>query len=233
MDDPIARQLVEINTIFYENFAEPFSESRSAPQPGYRKLLEFLPKQPIALLDVGCGNGRFGQFLSAEGLIETYTGVDFSRSLLFEASGTFTDLIVRDLSLPGCLDGLGVFDVIVSLATLQHIPGEVNRARLLGEMSAHLKADGQIVITNWQFMESPRQRRKIRPWSEAGIEPTHLDPDDYLISWTRGGHGLRYVAYIDEHHTRRLAHVAGLRVVNQFRSDGREGDLNLYTILAG
>ena len=232
MDDAIARKLVEINTIFYENFAEPFSESRSAPQPGYKRLLEFLPQQPIAMLDVGCGNGRFGHFLRAEGLIATYTGIDFSRSLLSKASDTFTDLIVRDLSLPGCLDSLGYFDVIVSLSTFQHIPGEVNRARLLSEMAAHLRADGQIIIANWQFLESPRQRRKIRPWSEAGIETIHLDTDDYLISWTRGGHGLRYVAYIDEHHTRRLAQVAGLRVVHQFRSDGREGNLNLYTILA-
>ena len=56
--------------------------------------------------------------------------------------------------------------------------------------------------------------------------------DSYLLSWHRGGYGLRYVALLDEAETQRLADAAGLRVVAQFYSDGREGNLNLYTLLA-
>ena len=82
-------------------------------------------------------------------------------------------------------------------------------------------------------MGSERQRRKIQLWSAAGLEASDAEAGDYLLSWQRGGRGLRYVALVDEEATRRLAAGAGLDVVAQFRSDGREGDLNLYTILAG
>ena len=60
-----------------------------------------------------------------------------------------------------------------------------------------------------------------------------MEPGDFLLSWQRGGSGLRYVALIDEEATRRLATAAGLRIVDQYRRDGHEGDLNLYTVLAG
>jgi hypothetical protein len=38
------------------------------------------------------------------------------------------------------------------------------------------------------------------------------------------------VAYIDESETAAMAETAALQILAQFRSDGREGNLNLYTI---
>ncbi len=99
-------------------------------------------------------------------------------------------------------------------------------------MAARLAPGGRVALANWQFTASERQRRKIRPWSEAGITAADVEEGDYLLSWQRGGYGLRYVALLDESETRRLAAAAGLRVVESFRSDGREGELNLYTVLA-
>lgn len=231
MDDAVVRRLVEINSIFYESLAEPFSESRSAPQPGYPALLTYIPKQPASVLDVGCGNGRFGRFLAGAGALETYSGLDYSRSLLDDARAVFPNVFFRDLSLPGCLDGFGKYDLVVCLSALQHIPAEHNRIRLLHEMADHLNPDGRIILANWQFLDSPRQRRKIQPWSAMGIDPGQLEADDYLVSWRRGGHGYRYVAYIDETKMKRMAELAGLSIVDQFRSDGLEGNLNLYSIL--
>ena len=80
---------------------------------------------------------------------------------------------------------------------------------------------------------SDRQRRKIRPWSEVDIDPALVEAGDYLLSWERGGAGRRYVAHLDESATGELAAAAGLRILDTFLSDGREGDLNLYAIMAG
>jgi hypothetical protein len=57
--------------------------------------------------------------------------------------------------------------------------------------------------------------------------------NDFLLSWQRGGMGRRYVAYINADSIQDLARKAGLSVLESYYSDGREGNLNLYTIMAG
>lgn len=232
MDEALVRRLVALNEAFYGRFAAPFAASRAEASPGFARLLAYVPDGRPRVLDVGCGDGRLGRFLTAGGRTVDYTGVDFSADLLAAAAvpGRY---VQRDLSRAGCLDDLGQFELVVCLSTLQHIPGRDNRARLLGELAARQAPDGHIALANWQFTGSERQRRKIRPWSEAQIAAADVEQGDYLLSWQRGGYGLRYVALLDEVETERLAVAAGLRVVEQFYSDGREGNLNLYAILAG
>lgn len=232
MDIELVHELVALNSTFYRDFAESFSESRAKYETGYSRLLGFIPVDKPAVLDVGCGNGRFGRFLQEHGVLGQYTGVDYSPFFLNQVAESGQQVFQRDLSLPGCLGGLGRFDLIVCLATWQHIPGRANRQRLLEEMADHLALDGRIVVSNWQFLVNPRQQRKILPWESAGIDPSRLEPNDYLVSWGRGGSGRRYVAYLDSNTTNEAATLAGLRIVDQFHADGREEDLNLYTILA-
>jgi hypothetical protein len=80
-------------------------------------------------------------------------------------------------------------------------------------------------------MTSERQRKKITDWREVGLQPEQLEANDYLLTWNRGGRGLRYVNYIDEPEMQALSREAGLRLLATFRADGREGNLNLYSLL--
>jgi SAM-dependent methyltransferase len=232
MDEHTVQQLVELNRAFYAAFAEPFAETRAEPQPGFARLATYLPTGAIDLLDVGCGDGRFGRFLREAGHTIHYTGVDLTPGLLDRArSGDDDVLLVRDLSRPGSLDCLGQFGCIACLSTLQHIPGHQRRLQLLRDMASHLAPDGVLFLGNWQFLDSPRQHRKLRDWSLAGVDPRDVGSEDHLLSWQRGGEGLRYVAHLDAQLTQRLIDEAGLRLLDSFRSDGREGDLNLYSIV--
>ena len=233
MDDSLVRKLVELNTEFYAGFADPFAASRSTPQPGFARLLEYLPNTPLSVLDVGCGNGRFGRFLHNAGLLRSYVGVDATPALMAKIVEFEGELFVRDISLPDSLRELGKFDLVVCLATLQHIPGQSTRLRLVRELATHLEPAGFLAFSNWQFLSDPRQRRKIRPWASVGIDQAQLETNDFLLSWDRGGSGVRYVAHLDGETTEEMAKLAELHVVNQFTSDGREGDLNLYTVMAG
>jgi 2-polyprenyl-3-methyl-5-hydroxy-6-metoxy-1,4-benzoquinol methylase len=232
MRTEVIQQLLALNQDFYTRLAEPFAQSRQRPQPGFYRLIEELPQPCTHLLDVGCGDGRLGRFLVARRAIRWYTGVDFSDELLALAQAiTMGDFHQRDLSQPGCLYGLGHYDVITCLATLQHIPGQANRLNLLQEMKAHLAPGGRIILSNWQFGGSKRQRRKVVDWSAVNLSLTDVEPNDYLLTWQRKGFSFRYVAIIDEAVTAELARQAELRVQAHFHSDGQEGNLSLYTIL--
>ena len=232
MDDEVVQKLLMLNQKFYDGLADSFAESRSQPQPGFFRILEELPEPCDYFLDVACGEGRLGRFLQARNKIRWYTGVDFSGELLDKAQAiTMGDFHRRDISRAGSLYGLGTYDCIACLAAMQHLPGKTARIDLLNEMKACLNPDGRIIISNWQFMDSERQRRKVVSWDMVDIDQEDVDPKDYLLTWRREGYGLRYVCLIDEEETGTLAEAAGLNIINQFRSDGKEGNLSLYTVL--
>jgi tRNA (uracil-5-)-methyltransferase TRM9 len=232
MREEIRQQLLALNRAFYSRLALPFARSRSRPQPGWNRLAAQLPEPCPTLLDVGCGEGRFGRFLLERQRIGRYSGIDFSAELLAQARRTTPgDFYERDLSAPQPLAGLGRHAAIACLSTLQHVPGRAGRLLLLREMAAHLLPTGRLLLANWQFLDNARQRRKVVTWPAVALSTADVEANDYLLSWQREGPGLRYVCLIDAAETAALAHESGLEVVDQFRSDGREGDLNLYTIL--
>lgn len=56
------QRLNAINREFYRVTAREFDQTRGAAWPGWERLLPYL-HPPLSVLDVGCGNGRFGLFL--------------------------------------------------------------------------------------------------------------------------------------------------------------------------
>ena len=243
----VVEKLLELNQAFYDGQAASFAASRKQPQPGFEKILACLPQPCRALLDVGCGEGRFGRFVQTHQPVHRYVGVDFSTELLAIAhsqvcSADFSrpsataeiatiNFYQRDMTQPDFLAGLGRFNVVVCLAALHHVPGKQNRVRLVREMAGSLAENGRLILSTWQFMNSERQRRKVRDWSEIGVYAADVEANDYLLSWQRGGFSYRYACMIDETETAELARVCDLEILCQFRSDGKEGNLSLYTVL--
>jgi tRNA (uracil-5-)-methyltransferase TRM9 len=232
--EEVRDKLLALNRTFYADFAQPFAETRANPQPGFERMLAHVPHGCERVLDVGCGEGRLGRFLLAAMPHLAYVGVDFSQGLLDVARRSLghADLLQRDIQKAGSLSGLGRFGFVACLAVLQHIPTRVQRVGLLREMGDRLGPDGRVAVSTWQFMDSERQRRKVVDWETVSISPRDVEEGDYLLSWRAGGYGLRYVAHIGLQDMVALARDAGLVIVESYRSDGKEGDLNLYTILA-
>ena len=230
MANDVAARLVALNKSFYEQVSAPFARSRATPQPGFERLVSFLPDGQD-VLDVGCGEGRFGRFLREHMPTLNYTGLDFTQSLLdLAAEGLPGRFIQADISKPGFSQSLGRFDLVVCLAALQHIPGAARRRTILAEMVSALKPGGRLFLSTWQFTTSERQQRKIRTWSEIGLDKSEVEPTDYLLSWRRGTEALRYVALLEVDGLRSLADQLECSFLTAFRSDGREGDLNLYVV---
>jgi SAM-dependent methyltransferase len=244
MDPETATRLLALNRAFYASFARPFADSRPVRDPALLDILPYIPER-ARVLDVGCGNGRLAALLDEERPGVIYAGIDAVPELI-ELAGERADQLVHisaefhvvDVTEAGWAEVLGAvieeplkFDCAVALAVLHHIPGFDLRAQVLGEVAGLLAPGGSLVLSTWQFLDSPRMRRKIVDWTEAGIPAKAVDLGDYLLDWKREGLGLRYCHLVDKTEVRHLALRAGFRLRDTFRAGGREGDLSLFAIL--
>lgn len=235
-----------MNRAFYASFAGDFAATRRGWPLGYTRILPYL--SPAAnVLDVGCGNGRLLAFLRAAGWDGAYVGVDSSAGLLAEAEAlarpnarfVLADLLADDWPRdamdrlkPRLQDArqMPALTAIVCLAVLHHIPARENRVRFLAQCARLLPADGRLLLSTWQFMASPRLRKRLLPWAAAGLHEEDVEPGDYLVAWGQGAAGRRYCAFIPEAELVALTDEAGLAPSALFHADGHEGNLNLYGV---
>lgn len=239
------KKLNALNLDFYQKVAQHFSDTRDQAWPGWQQLLPLIhipEDQPLRVLDVGCGNGRFAIFL-AESLPETqivYTGIDFSEELLriarqnLKAKNLTVKLIRSDIvteqSEAARIGYLDVeFDLVVSFGVLHHIPSQKLRSIFVKTFLTLLSPGGSMVVTAWQFMKSDRQRQKVVDPTLAGISET-LEPNDYIMSWDGQTSAYRYAHHFDAAEINALLPQKNY-TVHQYQADGKEGNLNQYLVL--
>lgn len=195
MDVPTQKKLQKINQDFYSQQAEAFSLSRQKAWAGWYPLLNLLPKDsPFSVLDLGCGNGRFGQFLHDQGYTFQYTGVDTSSKLLTQAQTMLSPKIETHLIQADAIQWLVTqskpvpsFDLVVAFGLLHHLPGSTNRLNFLSQ--ALKVTESWLAVSLWQFALFSRFRRLIIPWDDFNpklpnpIQLTQLEPNDFLLSF--------------------------------------------------
>lgn len=256
MDRSTTLALNRVNRIFYLRHAGDFDAKRSAPWPGWGRLLEGWaahgrPPRP-RILDVGCGNARFG-LRAARELSQgfRYVGLDGSPALLAVAAERLAvlgeavdaELYRWDLvaaALPGRpleLPVAGSFDLVVAFGLLHHVPGLELRCRLLAALGRRLAPGGLLAASLWRFGDRPRFRRRVVPWGTAGngpaIDPARVEAGDHLLRWGTGD-ALRYCHAASEQEEEALAAAPALggtvEMVGRFDADGAAGDLNRYLL---
>lgn len=242
MTDETVARLTSINRSFYEHHAGEFSEMRSPSGAELEWIIQWVPAH-ASVLDLGCGNGRAAALLAAQGFRGVYVGIDRSPSLVCLAresaalaglaTATFLELDLLHDDIPALLVVRGAparFDVIMLLAVLHHLPRDEARRGLMRRTAALLAPGGRALVSTWQFLDSERMRRKIVPWSVAGIDESEVDPKDALLGW-RGKSAYRYCHFIDKAELEDLARGAGLKIAFTTRAGGREGTLSLCAVL--
>lgn len=253
MKDDTAQRLLAINRAFYRRHADDFTRTRRQAWPGWERLLPLLHGRE-RLLDVGCGNGRFGRFWARAqnetsrreeqslaranadpGTARQYHAIDASLPLLRETAQTMrafphvkTRLEWRDVFSDPPRHGR--YPLIVLLGVLHHIPGRRRRAALLRALGERLSADGVLIVTFWRFGADPRLRGRTLPWPDVLAD--QVEANDYLLPWgDRELGAVRYCHHFDEDEERELVAASGLRLAQAFAADGASGELNAYRIL--
>ncbi len=238
----VVQQLLSLNRQFYEQFAEPFAQTRFRLQPGVRKLVPRLLQAP-SLLDFGCGNGELYFVLRQAGFQGRYLGLDFSLKMLQIAAQRWAEEEKRhpedapfqsvDTIQPHWEQSLQgeTFAAITVFAVLHHLPSlELRLGVLKALRSLLVQEEGRLYLSNWQFLNSLRYRQRIQAWEEVGLMTSEVEEGDYLLDWREGGRGLRYVHHFTEEELTQLAEQSGFRVIETFYSDGHEGNLAIYQI---
>lgn len=239
MDPKTQEKLLAINQIFYDSFADSFSTTRHQVQPGVRKLIKDMA-HANSILDVGCGNGTLARSLAENNYQGMYLGVDMSQDLLSNAEELLGNpsqgeykFLPMDLTKSGWHQTLPVksFDWLVSFAVFHHIPGKELRQEIVRTFSSLITPKSHVAISVWQWQNSPRLRKRVLPWSTAGLSEENLDEGDVLMDWRAGeAVGLRYVHTFTEKELAALGEHNGFQVIDSFYSDGNTGNLALYQI---
>jgi SAM-dependent methyltransferase len=229
MDEQTIQRLNAINREFYITIVDDFDATRRNSWQGWERLLHLL-HTPLTVLDVGCGNGRFGVFLAERlgGQIH-YHGVDNNPALLDRARQSLTTIEAQfeERDVVEMPPDDGKYDLVALFGVLHHIPGEQQRLNLIKSLAERLAPNGLLVFTCWRFYEFSRFRERIVPMP-AGLS---AEPGDYLLEWRRGEKALRYCHYADDTEVERLIAASMLSSVVQYRADGYGGDMNLYVVL--
>lgn len=230
-------QLNTINSQFYQQIGQEFDQTRLKSWQGWLNLLPHIwqLEQPISILDLGGGNGRFGEFVAEKTFVEKYLEVDFSSTLLNSAKkkllrGAFIEGDLTEASTFQKIEGK--FDLISLIAVLHHIPSFEARVQLLKRAAKFLKPNGLLIFTAWQFMNIPPLVERIIPWEKyTQVDKNQIEEHDYLLDWQRGQHAIRYCHLINRQEIERLIEPLLLTKVDQFFADGKEDKSNIYVVL--
>lgn len=246
MNEATLRALSTINTTFYEDHADAFRSKRTVPWQGWEEIRPLLcapaDGSPLRVLDVGCGHGRFAEFLATALPADrvSWCGVDASQPLLDHARDaglagmrTFrADFVLDPEALPD-----ERFDWVVLFGVLHGVPSAARRLALLEACARRLAPGGHLVFTTWRFREDARARSRALAWNVYSsrapmpIDCSQLEPGDVLLPWGDGDEVVRYVHAFDEHEIATCLADLALGLQRRFRADGRAGDQNEYFVL--
>jgi SAM-dependent methyltransferase len=242
MKPEIARQLIELNHLFYQSCAESFSKTRQRVQPGVMRIInQTIPNdKSVSILDLGCGNGELARVLMDSGGRIQYRGLDFSLPLIksgsdlpssdsFQANFMEADLLQDNWSSKMTP---GEYDRVFCFAVLHHFPGVENRIRFIQKVHELMAPDGVFAFSVWQFLNSPRLVKRIQPWERADLTSDQVDANDFLLDWRAEceERPLRYVHHFTLEELDEIRTKTGFRIFDRFSSDGHTHDLGEYQV---
>lgn len=236
--------LNQINTDFYNQISQEFSDSRNFSWKGWEKIVPFLKKSDIGVLDVGCGNGRFANFLSEKiGHSFYYHGIDNNSQLLKIVKEKNIQLpklqtskidIVQSLIDEDFAKKIGnqKYNLIAVFGVMHHIPSLNLRKKMIQNLVHNLEQDGILAVAFWQFTRDQRFAYKNISREKFNIEQEDLEKNDYILDWQRGKTAYRYFHFSDDDEISEIfSGIGEVKMIEKFDADGKSDNLNRYVLV--
>ena len=236
------KQIVKLNNEFYQLISKDFSRTRQKPWEGWGRVVKNIKKYiskevifsenskeeteikkskpsklKISVLDIGCGNGRFCEYVHDYFTDFSYTGIDINNDLLSEGKekcknlkGVKSKFLKKDIILD--INKIrGKYDVLCNFGVTHHLPNDDFREKWfqsLLNLSKEVPESSMIVLTFWNFTKMP---------------------GDYLVSW---GEGVEKPRYCHKYSSKEISDLIKMYKQNSFKLIDRyiADNKNLYLI---
>lgn len=164
---------------FYENYWK--KRGRSGDRPRYHIFSGWID-DGSKVLDIGCGDGYFGEFLVKNKKVD-YTGSDISDVALQAAKDRGLNVIQLDASSDLGKFAPGSFDYIIMSEFIEHIPNSEDILRIAGRIAkkgvlisipniAYWKFRLQLLFGNFPKQWAVAPEEHLRYWSVSDFKET-------------------------------------------------------------
>ncbi|MEI6728447.1 MAG: class I SAM-dependent methyltransferase [bacterium] len=252
MKPATVQSLNNLNQEFYNQIGPIWNPASDYYWEGWEILLESIKvssKVEFKVLDIGCGNARFFQFLQ-DRLPEikiSYTGIDNSNFLLTQGQLRIAkelnncNLINTDVLKTDWFKKIDSrFDLVVMFGLMHHIPGKTNRREIFSNICNLINPTGKLIFTTYQFLDLPRLQKRVVDFSKPdnsnlaqtlGVNLDDLETGDYILDWVKLKTSYRYCHYFDQDEIKELLGLQNLTLEKDFLADDRLSNRNRYFIL--
>ncbi len=208
----IAKNLQEDVVKTYDEIADEFDRTRRADWSEFEDFLRFI-KDGEKLVDLGCGNGRFLDFIRKHREVE-YLGIDNNKKFVEIAKSKYGE----DLFLEGDMTKIPLgdefCDVLCAIASFHHVPSQKLRLLALKETVRVLKSGGTLILSVWNLFQPKYKKYVIRAYFKWLISFGKFDLRDTFIPWGKSGIDRYYYAFKVKE-LRKLAEKSGLKVLEE------------------
>ena len=230
MHDKYVQKILEQTCQDYNLIAEQYTSTRSYVPGDVLKLSEYI-NSGDKVLDSGCANARLYPIIKEKGA--KYVGIDVSESLIDISKNLYPDGEFRVMNSLNMDFDDEVFDKVLSVSVLHHIPSDKLRKKYLLEINRVLKKRGLILLRVQDLISNQKYRTLILKYFVLKLVGWNkMDFGDLLIPWKDGQGNIlaeRYFHCFSKKELKELFKKAGFDIEKVYY-DGKDPFFNIYVI---
>jgi SAM-dependent methyltransferase len=195
------------------------------------------------VLDVGCANGRWFNFLEfcfpEKNFVKV--GIDFVDEFKMVNNFEFKKMDISDFSKNSPFDlflnsehnqqNFVGFDLVTCFGVYHHIQFKETRLEITKSLAKLLKSkDSGFVLTRWNFLLLERLRAHVLKPEQVKhlLDLSQWEKGDYFLKWDKGISGIRYANMLDIFEIKSMLQKSGLKCYQSYQADDKNENRNSY-----
>ncbi|PIZ76154.1 hypothetical protein COY05_02110 [Candidatus Peregrinibacteria bacterium CG_4_10_14_0_2_um_filter_38_24] len=198
----------------YTEISEEFDRTRKNKWEEFDIFLKYI-KEKHTVADIGCGNGRFYEFLKKHKTTK-YIGIDNNKKLLEKAKKEKNAKFIKGDLLKIPLKKESV-NVVLEIASLHHIPSKKLREKAIKEVNRVLKKNGIFIVSVWNLSQPKYKKYIKKAFLKSILTLGKYDPRDTFIPWAKKAE--RYYYAFKENELKRLLETHNFEIIEQEKNN--------------